>query len=122
MSTAETATPESRAADRTSVGWLFSEDCRNVSRVLTVVFPPPRKVSTPDDIIEDEPGDGPGYVVLSRVVSIRSIHCQRNTYHSVCGRDVRSSVEDNREVEVFEDRVGPLLANEVSSNRGECPS
>jgi len=60
----DTATPESMAAERTSSrkSYLVNGKHKSVKR-LTVVFCPPRKVSAPDDILEDESDDGPWNVV-----------------------------------------------------------
>lgn len=54
-----------------------------------------------NDVVEDEPNDSPGDVV----------HCRR-------WRDETRSVEDNGEVHVFDDRVGPLEVDEIRS--GGC--
>lgn len=66
MRTAETATPESSAAERTSVKrgrWsaCVEEEGRGAR---TVVLRPPREMTPPDDILEDEADDGPGDVVV----------------------------------------------------------
>jgi hypothetical protein len=60
MSTAETATPESSAAERTSVHDVRMQRWREREREgLTVVLCPPGKMTAADDVLEDEPDDRP---------------------------------------------------------------
>ena len=57
----------------------------------TIVFGPPREMSPADDVVEDEPNDGPWHVVNGG----------RRRYPL-------RAVEDDGEVDIFEDGVGPL--------------
>lgn len=66
----------------------------------TVVLCPPGKVTSPDDIIENKPDDGPGDVV-----------------DSTGQWDETGAAEDDGEVDVFDDRVGPFEVNEPGDER-----
>ena len=55
-----------------------------------------------DDEVEDETDDGPWYIV----------HCRSR-------RDQTCSAEDHREVDVFDEGVGPLQVNEPCSEGAE---
>lgn len=101
MITAEIATPESRAADRTSTMEVDDVSRRTFEggdeRERTVVLRPPAEMTAAHNELEDECYDGPGYVV----------HCRR-------GRDRACALEDEREVEVADRRVGPPSRDDPS--------
>ena len=104
MRIADTATPESSAADRTS---KIAMRCKpyilyilSARQVRTVVLSPPREVTPTDDVVEDESDDRPRDVVEGRR-----------------WRDETRAAEDDREVDVFHEGVRPLERDEVSSNR-----
>ena len=70
----------------------------------TIVLCPPRKVTSANDIIENESDDRPGDVVDG------------------AGRgNETGAAEDDGEVDVFEERVRPLERDEVAPERRERP-
>ena len=75
-----------------------------IERRLTVVLRPPGEVTPADNIVEDEPNDRPGHVV-----------------HRSRGRNGTSAAEDDGEIEIFDQRVGPLEVDEVCDQRASSP-
>ena len=55
----EIAVPASSAAESTSVLALVHGHCDDKSERRTVILSPKRKISSPNDILEDEPGQSP---------------------------------------------------------------
>ena len=70
--------------------------------MLTVVLGPPGEVTAANDIVEDKPDDRPGHVV------------ERGR-----GRDETGAAEDDGEVDVFDERVGPFEVHEPSDDRAD---
>lgn len=68
----------------------------------TVVFCPPSKITSSNDVVEHKPDDRPGDVV-----------------DSAGGWDETGAAEDDGEIDVFDDRVGPFEVDKPSDERAD---
>jgi hypothetical protein len=106
INTAEMATPESIAADNTSVqGEKSGTETKNKIKRLTVVLCPPGEMSPPDNILEHEPNNPPRHVV-----------------HRVRRGDIPRSRKDNGEIQVPHPTLRELLSRQPPNERAHRPN
>ena len=70
---------------------------------LTVIFRPPGEMTPTDDIVEN-----------------KADNCPRNVVHSTRRWNSPCSAEDDREVDILDRGVRPLVADEVPSCGADC--
>jgi hypothetical protein len=103
MSTDDTATPESSAAESTSEGRRkvnITQVTRELTVGLTVVLGPPAEVSPSDDVVKHEADNS-----------------RRDKVDRSCRWDAGSTREDDGHVDILNPGVGEVFCEEVRNRR-----